>query len=142
MGLLTAVSSRHSRYASRTEQDSHEVLRQLLEGIRSEEVSRIRGEAAAAQRADAVKQGRTPWGLPTAAPAERRPPAPEPRTLVDDVFSGELRSTIVCCTCGSVSCAHEPFLDLSLPMPRRGQYPLTLGEGHARGGAGEHADGV
>jgi uncharacterized UBP type Zn finger protein len=38
VGLLRAVSTRHSRFGQRTEQDSHEVLRQLLEGIRSEEV--------------------------------------------------------------------------------------------------------
>ena len=32
------VSHLHARYGRRAEQDSHEVLRHLLEGIRSEEV--------------------------------------------------------------------------------------------------------
>ena len=134
--LLEAVSSRHERYASRTEQDSHEVLRQLLEGIRSEEVSRIKGEAAAAKRAEAVKNGASPWAKPQSFADQkiRTPMEPDPRTLVDEVFSGELRSTIVCCTCGSVSCAHEPFLDLSLPLPRRGQFPLLVSPEGVDGG--------
>jgi ubiquitin C-terminal hydrolase len=115
VGLLRAVSTRHSRFGQRTEQDSHEVLRQLLEGIRSEEVERLKSEAEATTAA-------SPLTKPKALPNLALPPIePEPRTIIDEVFSGELRSTVVCCTCGSVSCAHEPFLDLSLPMPRRGR---------------------
>ena len=34
------------------------------------------------------------------------------------LFSGEIRSSIVCLNCGALSCSHEPFLDLSLPVPR------------------------
>jgi hypothetical protein len=94
----------------------HQVLRQLLEGIRSEEVERLKGEAAEATAAV------SPLTKPKALPNLALPPIePDPSTIIDEVFSGELRSTIVCCTCGSVSCAHEPFLDLSLPMPRRGR---------------------
>ena len=92
------------------------MLRQLLEGIRSEEVERLKGEAAEATTAV------SPLTKPKALPNLALPPIePDPSTIIDEVFSGELRSTIVCCTCGSVSCAHEPFLDLSLPMPRRGR---------------------
>ena len=29
-----------------------------------------------------------------------------------------MRSSIVCLGCGALSCSHEPFLDLSLPVPR------------------------
>ena len=44
-----------------------QVLRQLLEGIRTEEVDRIKGEkkaaTLAAKRAEAVRAGRTPWAI-------------------------------------------------------------------------------
>ena len=66
--------------------------------------------------------------------------------MVDEVFSGELRSTIVCCTCGSVSCAHEPFLDLSLPVPRRGRLPTAAeadaDDANTAEGGDAAADGV
>ena len=52
-------------------------------------------------------------------------------TFVDDIFSGEIRSTVVCCNCGTVSCSHEPFLDLSLPIPRLKPW------GKGRGSAGQ-----
>ena len=59
-----------------------------------------------------------------------RKPCPEARRLwqtgqslpprsLDRVFSGELRSTVVCLTCGAVSCATEPCLDISLPIPSK-----------------------
>ena len=68
-GVLSAVSAVDDRYAKRAEQDAHEMLRQLLEGLRTE-------------MSEAHKQ---------AAPAETAPPAEEPPTLVDELFSGELR---------------------------------------------------
>jgi len=95
--MLQAVANLHAQYARRgAEQDSHEVLRQMLEGIRSEEVARLRADGAAA--------------------------TPEPTTLIDDIYAGEIRSSIVCLGCGGVSCSTEPITDLSLPIPhsRRG----------------------
>ena len=95
--MLQAVANLDARYARRgAEQDSHEVLRQLLEGIRSEEVARLRADGAAAK--------------------------PEPTTLIDDIYAGEIRSSVVCLGCGGVSCSTEPITDLSLPIPhsRRG----------------------
>ena len=53
------------------------------------------------------------------------------RTLIDELFGGELRSTVVCLSCGSVSCTSEPFLDLSLPIPSK-----------ARRAAAHHQRGV
>ena len=105
--VLSAVSERHGRYARRAEQDSHEVLRQLLEGIRSEEVTRIQQ----------VSKESSSSSAPASTDGKSTPPPQDPPTIVDDLFSGELRSTVVCLSCGSVSCSYEPFLDLSLPIP-------------------------
>ena len=91
-GLLKAVSAQHRRFAGRSQQDSQEVLRLMLDTIRDEEVARLQKQ------------------LP-----EKPPKAP--MTVVDDLFAGEYRSTVVCLSCGRVSCVHEPFLDLSLELP-------------------------
>eukprot|EP00964_Phaeocystis_antarctica_P099148 scaffold65035_cov72-Phaeocystis_antarctica.AAC.1 len=121
--MLQAVANLDARYARRgAEQDSHEVLRQLLEGIRSEEVARLRADGAAAK--------------------------PEPTTLIDDIYAGEIRSSVVCLGCGGVSCSTEPITDLSLPIPhsRRGALeappePPTLA-GPAATAAHEGGDGA
>jgi ubiquitin C-terminal hydrolase len=39
-------------------------------------------------------------------------------SLVDDLFGGQLQSTITCSTCGAQSHCFDPFLDLSVPLPR------------------------
>ena len=145
--VLKAVSARHREFVGRAQQDSQEVLRHLLEGIRSEEVTRLNKEAsgpateaaspaaaAAAAKEATGKKGskRSKEEVTTEAPpaattdessaapagsTPRPPPAPDPMTIVDDVFGGELRSTVVCLTCRELSCVREPFLDLSLPIP-------------------------
>ena len=176
--VLQAVGARHDRYARRAEQDSHEVLRQLLEGLRSEMTSALKranaANAANAQTAShptanssnaanahaagnpasgtaeggaAGAEGAAPAAAPSAAPAAAPTPAPpaepDPRTIVDDLFSGELRSTIVCLTCGSVSCSHEPFLDLSLPIPRRpARRPTPTGANEGGGSAADGGEGA
>ncbi len=101
-GLLQAVSALHSRYARRAQQDAHEMLRQLLEGLRIEMSG---GTASGAMGGGAV-------GADGAARGD---------TLIDELFGGETRSTVVCLSCGHVSCSHEPFLDLSLPIPRKAE---------------------
>ena len=112
------------------EQDSHELLRQLLEGLRSEGMraaSTLKGEGQtaekAAEKAAGGRRGRAgggPGGVAgeearAAAQAEARGEASgqersgkevsgkEVRTIVDEIFSGVIRSTIVCLRCGHVS---------------------------------------
>ena len=121
VGVLQAVSARHDRYARRAEQDSHEMLRQLLEGLRTEMTD--------------LKKAQTP-----PKPAAKGKKTEEPRTLIDDLFSGELRSSIVCLSCGCVSCSHEPFLDLSLPIPSKARRAAQLAAANSAEGGGTNAD--
>ena len=113
VGVLHAVSSLSSQYSRRTQQDSHEVLRQLLEGLRTE----MAAATAAPAASDAVAAASSSVAAGAAAPSPAATPAEAP-TLVDATFGGALRSTVVCLTCGAVSTSHEPFLDMSLPIPR------------------------
>ena len=39
-------------------------------------------------------------------------------SVVTDTFQGRFRSTVVCCTCKHVSVTYEPFMYLSVPLPR------------------------
>ncbi|KAG6547147.1 hypothetical protein Mapa_011399 [Marchantia paleacea] len=39
-------------------------------------------------------------------------------SIIQDIFCGQLQSTIECCTCHRKSHCFDPFLDLSLPFPK------------------------
>ena len=99
VAIMQAVSARHERYVRRAQQDSHEMLRQLLEGLRTEMSSVLRSQQPSTQQ-PSTEGGRA--DDPSGGAAQPPPPA-EPRTLVDDLFSGELRSTVVCLSCGHIS---------------------------------------
>ena len=47
---------------------------------------------------------------------------------VDDIFGGQLQSTVTCAECKRASHCFDPFLDLSAPLPRG-----TPGGSRARG---------
>jgi len=38
--------------------------------------------------------------------------------MLSDAFVGQLKSALTCLTCGYVSNTFDPFLDLSLPIPK------------------------
>ena len=40
-------------------------------------------------------------------------------SLVDDVFGGQLQSTVTCTRCQRSSHCFDPFLDLSIPIPKK-----------------------
>jgi len=86
----------------RQQQDSHELLRFLLDGVRAEE------EKAAGVGKPAKKGGAAPTQLPD--------PAASP-SFAERVFGGQLASAVAC-GCGSASTTLEPFMDLSLPVPQ------------------------
>ena len=50
------------------------------------------------------------------------------KSLVVDLFQGQLRNTCTCLTCGHVNIRFEPFMYLSLPIPSKksGRAPLSL----------------
>ena len=50
-------------------------------------------------------------------------------SVLVDTFCGQLKSHVVCGTCGHVSTAYDPFYDLSLPIPKSKS-------GGGRGGGG------
>ena len=146
--VLKAVQARHREFVGRAQQDAQEVLRHLLEGIRCEEVLRLQQSTGKSSKAmpaatalnDVSRSSITTDNAGSMVSQENcgrqmhvstevvteddvvgacLPLGPDPKTIVDDTFGGELRSTCVCLTCKEISCVSEPYLDLSLPIPIR-----------------------
>ncbi|KAG6530150.1 ubiquitin carboxyl-terminal hydrolase 2-like isoform X1 [Zingiber officinale] len=94
--LFGCICSKAPQFRGYQQQDSHELLRCLLDGLHAE-------ESNAGKEQDTDDQGS---------------PNLE-STLVDNVFGGQLSSTVRCVECGHSSTVHELFLDLSLPVPSK-----------------------
>ncbi|KAH8519566.1 hypothetical protein H0E87_001105 [Populus deltoides] len=93
-----SVCSKAPQFRGYQQQDSHELLHCLLDGLSTEELT--------------VRKRRN------ASEEDGIPPKHGP-TFVDSAFGGLISSTVCCVECGHSSTVHEPFLDLSLPVPTK-----------------------
>ncbi|PNT68601.1 hypothetical protein BRADI_3g43200v3 [Brachypodium distachyon] len=91
--LFSSICSKYPQFRGYQMQDSHELLRCFLDGLRTEETE------ARKLLEDASNSG-----------------AP---TIVDSIFGGQLSSTVSSTECTHGSVKHDQFLDLSLPVPSR-----------------------
>ncbi|GMP77912.1 hypothetical protein CsSME_00034028 [Camellia sinensis var. sinensis] len=94
--LFGCICSKAPQFRGYQQHDSHELLRCLLDGLCTEELS-------------ARKQNTWENGI-----SKNLGP-----TFVDTIFGGQLSSTVSCLECGHSSTVFEPFLDLSLPVPTK-----------------------
>ncbi|KAE9555060.1 hypothetical protein FO519_001721 [Halicephalobus sp. NKZ332] len=105
--LFGAISMKAPRFRGWQQQDAHELLRYLLDGIRTEECKRFQeGIESFVKEEDKEKRK-----LLIKAVTEN-----SERCYVDSIFGGSLLQMIQCSKCGHVSNSLEPFLDLSLPL--------------------------
>ncbi|XP_059079089.1 ubiquitin carboxyl-terminal hydrolase 45-like [Tigriopus californicus] len=112
--LFGQVCRRSPQFRGFHQQDAHELLRHLMDGLRTEEVKRQKtailkhfGLSEKTDRKtvdDTVKLKLKALGRHSNY------------TVVDKIFGGHLVSTIVCEQCQNSSQIYEPFLDLSLPL--------------------------
>ncbi|XP_011041898.1 PREDICTED: ubiquitin carboxyl-terminal hydrolase 2-like isoform X3 [Populus euphratica] len=93
-----SVCSKAPQFRGYQQQDSHELLCCLLDGLSTEEL--IVRKRRNASNEDGI------------------PPKHGP-TFVDSAFGGRISSTVCCVECGHSSTMHEPFQDLSLPVPMK-----------------------
>ncbi|XP_045708611.1 ubiquitin carboxyl-terminal hydrolase 16 isoform X1 [Phyllostomus hastatus] len=109
--LFAQVCRKAVRFKGYQQQDSQELLRYLLDGMRAEEHQRVskgilKALGNSTEKLDEeLKNKVKDYEKKTSAPS-----------FVDRIFGGELTSTIMCDECGMVSLVHESFLDLSLPV--------------------------
>lgn len=96
--LFNSVCAMAPQFRGYDQQDSHELLRFLLDGI-CDEVSGVQNGGLSSER-DSIVPKHTP-------------------TFVDAIFGGQISSTVSCLECGHNSIVYEPYLDLSLPLPAK-----------------------
>ncbi|XP_075512106.1 ubiquitin carboxyl-terminal hydrolase 2-like isoform X1 [Primulina tabacum] len=100
--LFGSLCNKAPQFRGYQQHDSHELLRCLLDGLCTEEMS------ARKQVKSSLADGTTSIEKPT---------------FVDAIFGGQLSSTVSCLECGHSSTIYEPFLDLSLPIPTKQPSP-------------------
>ncbi|XP_059188047.1 ubiquitin carboxyl-terminal hydrolase 16 [Centropristis striata] len=110
--LFTQVCKKAARFKGFQQQDSQELLRYLLDGMRAEEIKRVSSGITVALKES--RKGTDGEQLKTLVKEYEKNGLP--KNLVDQVFGGELTSTIMCQQCKTVSVVTEMFLDLSLPV--------------------------
>lgn len=105
--LLEQVCHKSPRFSGGHQQDSHELLRVLLDGVRCEEIDRRRRSMPEHLTDDQM------WSYNSQLK----------NTLVDQLFGGSLLSTVICHSCWQGRRVLEPFLSLSLPLPAKNKAP-------------------
>jgi ubiquitin C-terminal hydrolase len=112
--VKAAVGAINRQFAGYGQHDSQEFLRFLLDGLH-DDLNRVRVKPAyvaiedSAGDDDWTKSARW-WCNYTERNA----------SVITDTFSGQLKSKVTCLSCGHVSLAFDPFMDLSLPIPGGG----------------------
>lgn len=110
--LFTQVCKKAARFKGFQQQDSQELLRYLLDGMRAEEIKRVSSGIM-----EALKESKkSADGDQLKTLVKEYEKNGFPTNFVDQVFGGEMTSTIMCQQCKTVSVVTEMFLDLSLPV--------------------------
>jgi len=129
--LFGAISMKAPRFKGFQQQDSHELLRCLLDGLHTEEetlwkvtnpgrigqvtewATDVEPDVFFANRGSSKLQGKRGEDREGESMKKKR------ETFVEKIFGGQLSSTVRCCLCGHSSVVYEPILDLSLPIPSK-----------------------
>ncbi|XP_068000580.1 ubiquitin carboxyl-terminal hydrolase 16 [Melanerpes formicivorus] len=109
--LFAQVCKKAIRFKGYQQQDSHELLRYLLDGMRTEEIQQI-SVGILKTLVDSNKENEEELKKKIKEYEKKK----GIQSFVDRIFGGELTSTIMCEECRTVSLVHESFLDLSLPL--------------------------
>ncbi|XP_016317839.1 LOW QUALITY PROTEIN: ubiquitin carboxyl-terminal hydrolase 16-like [Sinocyclocheilus anshuiensis] len=110
--LFTQVCKKAPRFKGFQQQDSQELLRYLLDGMRAEEVKRVNSGILEALK----NSGKSLEAEQMKKVIKEYEKNGAPKNFVDRVFGGEMSSTVMCKECRTVSLVTEMFLDLSLPV--------------------------
>lgn len=103
------------RFVGYSQQDSHEFLRFLLDGL-NEDLNRVHRKPPYVERKDAGK-------LPVSEQADLAwsDYVKRNNSGIIDIFGGQLVSSVRCLTCSYQSLCFDPFLDVSVSIPRAKQ---------------------
>lgn len=114
MALFKQVSEKCPQFKGQQQQDSHELLRCLLDGVRTEEVKRQkRGILKMFNLTEKVNPDQVHADIKFKLKAFGKNVS---HTIIERIFGGQLVSTVFCEECKMSSQVFEPFMDLSLPV--------------------------
>ncbi|XP_063848820.1 ubiquitin carboxyl-terminal hydrolase 16-like [Scylla paramamosain] len=113
-GQDASICKKSTQFQGYEQQDAHELLRCLLEAIRNEEILRAK---RAILKAFALSEKTDPNSVsPRLKTMIKGYGRQATHTIVDQIFGGQLISTIFCEECHWSSQVFEPMMDLSLPI--------------------------
>jgi len=116
--FLDCVIRMDQRFGGGRQHDSQEFLHCVLGGLQAE-LNRIKGKPRYKElkgKGTEVEQANEAWNYARSWHD----------SAIDDIFGGQLQSTVECRVCGHKSHCFDPFLDLSIPIPRKAR----LSSGH------------
>lgn len=152
--LFGAICAKAPRFKGFQQQDSHELLRCLLEGLNSEERNAKAKATTDGEYKKVVSVSANRVLIQNGEGGESERPEEEREhgntekptlltrtatTFVESFFGGQLCSTVRCCECGHSSVVYEPMLDLSLQIPTR--QSLKKGQACANQGTSSSVEG-
>jgi len=112
--LFGQVVKQSPKFRGMQQQDSHELLRYLMDGLRNEESKR---QKSAILKNFDLTEKTDPKSVPSHLRRKLQAYGRHGNhTLLDKIFSGQMVSTIVCEECHHSSQRYEQFLDISLPV--------------------------
>ncbi|ORX55937.1 cysteine proteinase [Piromyces finnis] len=85
--LFNQIIAKWSQYRGFQQQDSHELLRRLLDGIRDEQIEALKEKGE-----------------------EKK------KTFIDEIFGGRLVNCIICDSCNLINYTYEPLFDISVSI--------------------------
>ena len=118
--LKGAVGRWRATFMGYNQQDAQEFLRFLLEGLH-EEARRSKEKPAYEEMKDVDGEAHEETSRRWWAYHKRRDDS-----VVYDVFGGQLKSSVCCVSCRTPHLAFDPFLDLSVPVPRTRDREFSL----------------
>jgi len=112
--LFGQLVKRAPQFRGFQQQDSHELLRHLMEGLRTEESKR---QKSAILKHFGLSERTDPKSVVAVTRKKLQAYSRHAsHTVFDRIFSGQMVSTVVCDECKHSSHIYESFLDLSLPV--------------------------
>eukprot|EP01059_Diplonema_ambulator_P035409 TRINITY_DN8314_c2_g1_i1.p1 TRINITY_DN8314_c2_g1~~TRINITY_DN8314_c2_g1_i1.p1 ORF type:complete len:420 (+),score=31.88 TRINITY_DN8314_c2_g1_i1:3-1262(+) len=111
-GVKAAIGSFKSSFLGYGQHDAQEFLRFVLEGLHLE-VNRPRGKPHYEQLDDIDGEPVIDTSVRWWEYSRKRD-----SSIIYDAFAGQLMSNVTCTVCGTSHLAFDPFLDLSVPIPK------------------------
>ncbi|KAG8582294.1 hypothetical protein GDO81_007998 [Engystomops pustulosus] len=125
--LFSQLCQKAPQFKTFQQQDSQELLHYLLDALRFEETKRIQSGILKAFNNPTAKTADEDTKRKVKAYGREGIKA----NFIDQVFVGELTSTVMCEECENISSVKEAFIDLSLPIfEGRVSKPVICGKGN------------